>query len=108
MDACCLKCGRVLRAASSILRGYGRACWTHVRRAAQSAARLGIAPETAARALELISERAVVQARRTVFMVVSSDGARVYRTAPQGCTCPAGVKGIPCYHRAAASLLLAA
>lgn len=40
-----------------------------------------------------------------VFLVVGSDGETLYRTHPDGCTCPAGLHARRCYHMAAAALL---
>lgn len=42
------------------------------------------------------------------FWVVSADGERTYLAHPDGCTCPAGLHAVRCYHRAAVRLWLAA
>jgi len=64
-------------------------------------------PEQVAKAAELIAEGAIVPLRSVIFLAVSSDGRRQYRTAPGACTCPAGIRGVRCYHTAAARILLA-
>jgi hypothetical protein len=105
----CLKCGRKLSAKASTAAGYGRTCRAKVRAAALAEATAGMKPETVAKASQLIADGGIVRIRGTVFKAASTDGSRVYRTAPQGCTCPAGIKGKHlCYHRAAAAMLLAA
>ncbi|MFH8737964.1 hypothetical protein [Streptomyces sp. NPDC017964] len=56
----------------------------------------------------MIADAAITPLRNTVFLAVSTDGTETYRSAPTGCTCPAGLKGSRCYHQLAARLLLAA
>lgn len=105
----CLRCGRTLRATTSIAAGYGRTCKTKVRKAAETAALADFKPFQIAKAREVIEQKAVVPtARPNVFQIASSDGTAVYRTARQGCTCPAGLKSRACYHRAAVAILTAA
>lgn len=101
----CTDCGHRIWSARSLAEGRGAGCRAKVRRAAKS---VGMKPESRDKALELIADGGIVRIRATVFLAVSSDGASVHRTAPQGCTCPAGLKNINCYHRDAARLLLAA
>lgn len=105
----CTRCGRVLRSAQSIARGYGRHCQTKIRAAAQAST---AKPAQVAKAQELIADGGLVLIRHTktpVFLVVSSSGTDRYRTAPQACTCKAGLRGQHvCYHRLAAQLLTAA
>lgn len=104
----CRGCGRKLTAAKSVADGRGRTCARKVREAAADAART-VKPELVAKAVELIADGGLVQIRPTVFKSASSDGTRVYRTAPQGCTCPAGTRGkYMCYHRVAVAITLAA
>jgi len=104
----CQGCGRKLTAARSIADGRGRTCARKLRTAA-AAASLTVKPETVAKAVELLADGGLVRIRPTVFKSASSDGSRVYRTAPQGCTCPAGIRGkYLCYHRVAAAIALAA
>jgi hypothetical protein len=104
----CQGCGRRLTAAKSVAAGRGRACRAKVRAAAAVVAET-VKPELVAKAVELIADGGLVRVRPTVFQSASSDGTRVYRTAPQGCTCPAGVRGkYLCYHRVAAAIALAA
>lgn len=105
----CLRCGRVLTSLQSIARGYGRTCKARVRAAAEKIATADFKPFQIVKAREVISQRAVVPTSRPhVFQIASSDGSEIYRTARQGCTCPAGLKDRTCYHRAAVAILLAA
>lgn len=102
----CLRCGRALRCAKSQATGYGPKCATKIRRAPVDTA--DYKPHQIASARELIEDGAIVPLRSVVFLAVSTDGTETYRSAPTGCTCPAGLKGSRCYHQLAARLLLAA
>lgn len=107
----CLRCGRALTAGTSVARGYGRSCGARIRTAAEAATRTAeFKPAQVDKAVELIEAGAIVPMRgRRVFAVVSSNGLDRYLTAPQSCTCAAGLKGQHvCYHRVAAHLLAAA
>ncbi|MFI6304294.1 DUF6011 domain-containing protein [Amycolatopsis thailandensis] len=105
----CTRCGRVLRSATSIARGYGRTCQAKVRAAAKSSAHKRAQVE---KAVELIADGGLVLVRRAktrVFQVVASNGTDRYLTAPNACTCKAGLAGrFVCYHRIAAQLVTAA
>lgn len=100
----CTRCGRTLCSDLSRAAGMGRTC---ARRAAvettYSAAQL-------AKAVELIEDGGIAvtplrTARgRRVFEVVASSGAARYMATVTACTCPAGLKGRRCYHRAALRL----
>jgi hypothetical protein len=105
-QANCLRCGRVLRSAKSVAAGYGPTCSAHIRKATAVQAATH-KPAAIAKAQELIEQGGILPLRgRRVFTVVSSDGTGTYLTAPQGCTCPAGIKGrFTCYHRVAATIL---
>lgn len=102
----CLRCGRKLTSAKSIALGYGPTCHRKIRKSTANQA-AAYKPEAIAKATELIEQGGILPLRgRRVFAVVSSDGARTYRTAVQGCTCAAGIKGRHvCYHRVAAHIL---
>jgi hypothetical protein len=77
--------------------------------ASRAAADLSIfKPEQIDKAEELISDRGIQVFRGTVFLAVSSRGDATYTTDADGCTCPAGDRGIRCYHMAAARILIAA
>jgi hypothetical protein len=95
-----------LTSVKSIAARYGPTCSAHIRQstAVQAAAHK---PAAIAKAQELIEQGGILPLRgRRVFTVVSSDGTGTYKTAPQGCTCPAGIKGrFTCYHRVAATIL---
>lgn len=105
-QARCLHCHRVLTSAKSIALGYGPRCARKIRNAAVDLA--DYKPHQVASAKELIEDGAIVPLRSVVFVTVSTDGTETYRTAPTGCTCPAGLKGSRCYHQLAARMLLAA
>ena len=100
----CTKCHRVLRRPSAD--GYGPKCRAKVRRAAVDTA--DYKAHQVASARELIEDGAIIPLRSVVFLVVSTDGTEIHRTAPTGCNCAAGLKGSRCYHQLAARMLLAA
>ncbi|GHH57914.1 DUF6011 domain-containing protein [Lentzea cavernae] len=99
-------CGRTLRAAKSVARGYGPRCFAKIQKAAKVAP---FKPAAIEKAQELIADGGILPIRgRRVFRVVSSDGAATYLAAPQACNCAAGLKSKhACYHRVAATLLAA-
>lgn len=104
----CLRCHRTLRSAASIARGYGRTCQARITAAAKLAAHK---PAQVEKAVELLADGGLVLVRRRrtpVFQVVASNGVDRYLTAPQACTCKAGLRGTStCYHRIAAQLIAA-
>jgi hypothetical protein len=102
----CLRCGRTLTSARSMATGYGPTCARHIRNAAVDLT--DYKPHQIASAHELITDGAIIPLRNTIFITVSTDGTETYKSAPNGCTCPAGIKGSRCYHSLAARLLLAA
>jgi hypothetical protein len=104
----CIRCGRTLTSATSQARGYGRTCATRVRHAAQAADLADYKPAQVEAARELIEDAAIIQIRPRIYRSVSTDGSELYTTARQACTCPAGIKGRACYHRAAVAILTAA
>lgn len=103
----CLRCGRALRSAKSVATGYGPTCQRKVREAARAQVVAQYKPQLVAKAEELIEQGGIIALRgRHVFQVVASNGTDTYKTAPQGCTCAAGLKGKHvCYHRIAAHIL---
>lgn len=102
----CLRCGRTLRTAKSQALGYGPKCAAKVRRSPVDTS--DCKAHQVASARELIEDGAIVPLRSVVFIAVSTDGTETYKSAPTGCTCPAGLKGARCYHQLAARMLLAA
>jgi hypothetical protein len=102
----CLRCGRKLTSAKSVATGYGPTCTRKVRNAPVDTTDYKAHQITSAR--ELIEDGAIIPLRSVIFISVSTDGTETYKTAPTGCTCPAGAKGSRCYHQLAARLLLAA
>lgn len=112
----CRRCGRALRAASSLAAEggpIGRTCARRDREEAAAAA-AGITPATLARATEDIEDGALVdtgyrtRTGRPVYEVVSSAGDARYLATPASCTCRAGHAGRMCRHRAAVILATAA
>lgn len=106
--ATCRRCRATLRNPRTVAAGIGPVCARKERQEAAVEA-AGFKAAAVAKALELIADGGITPLRgRRVFQVVSSTGAGRYLTAPQGCTCPAGLKGRHlCYHRAAAVMLAA-
>ncbi|MFE5368174.1 hypothetical protein [Streptomyces mirabilis] len=100
----CTKCHRVLRRPSPD--GYGPKCRAKVRKAPVDLA--DYQAHQVASARELIEDGGIVPLRSVVFLVVSTDGTEIHRTAPTGCNCKVGLKGTRCYHQLAARMLLAA
>lgn len=104
----CLGCGRTLRSAAAVARGYGSGCWAKVRKAERAADLSAWAPRQIEQAAELIEDGGVVPtAKPGVFRTVSSDGTAVYLTSAHWCGCPAGLAGRLCYHRAATTVVIA-
>lgn len=104
----CFRCGRTLRSAQSIARGYGRTCQAHITAAAKTSVEK---PAQVAKAVEAIELGSVVPLTRRgvrVFRTVSSKGDATYLTAAHNCNCPAGLKGRACYHTLAVQLITAA
>ena len=101
----CTRCGRALTAAKSVALGRGPRCEAKVQAEAKACA---AKPEQLVKALELLADGGVETLRPgRVWLVVASNGVDTYRTAPTGCTCPAGVRGRVCYHQLAVGLLAA-
>lgn len=104
MHTHCLTCGRALRSDKSRRIGQGPTCAARIRRAARLLDTYKTAQIDAA--LELIEDGGIIPVRPgRVWATVSTDGTAIHRTAPNACTCPAGLRGTPCYHRAAVALL---
>jgi hypothetical protein len=101
----CHSCGRKLTASASIARSRGRACWAKVGSAARAAALADYSLAQVEAAVELIADAAILNIRPAVYRTVSTDGTETYLTAAKACSCPAGIKGRRCYHRAAAAIL---
>jgi uncharacterized Zn finger protein len=108
----CTRCGRVLRAAKSIAAGYGRGCQAKIRAAIKAEVVAKFKSTAVAKAEQVIADGGIVAVRTAgtpVFRVVASNGVDTYLTAPQACTCPAGLRGQhTCYHQVAAAILAAA
>lgn len=63
------------------------------------------------KAREAIEQGAVIPTSRSgLYFAVSSDGTTHYLVdqAERSCTCPAGARGVRCYHLASAEILTAA
>jgi hypothetical protein len=106
----CARCGRRLKSARSIARGYGTTCAARISAATRVIDVTAWQPTQVDSARELIEDAAIVavNTRRSIFRSVASRGDAQYLTTPAGCNCPAGLRGRQCYHRAAVSILLAA
>lgn len=105
----CMRCGRRLQAAASIAAGYGSGCRARIRTAARTADLAAWTQRQLEDARELIEDGGVVPTSRPdVFRTVSSDGLEIHLTHPGACNCPAGLRSVRCYHRAAVALVLAA
>lgn len=101
-------CRRILRSAASIAAGYGPVCRSRIRAAALSAVVRDFKAPQVAKAQELITDGGLIPtSRRGVFRTVSSDGTTTYLSHTAACTCPAGLRGRPCYHIAAARIMTA-
>jgi Family of unknown function (DUF6011) len=107
----CLGCGRTLRSAAAIARGYGSGCWAKVRKAEATADLSAWTPAQVESARELIEDGGVVPSTREgVFHTVSTDGTEVHVTHRDGCTCTNGLltrPSRPCLHRCAVVIILA-
>lgn len=60
------------------------------------------------KARELISDGGLQPVNGVIFLAVSSRGDAWYSTTQSACTCPAGSRGVRCYHTAAVRIALAA
>src|ERR1700733_6887138 len=87
----CHRCGRAIRSAISCARKYGSGCWAIVRRAARRLNDLlaAFTGRQVTQAVELIEDAAIVPGYDGLFYAVSSDGAEVYETTAEACSCPA-------------------
>jgi hypothetical protein len=107
----CLRCGRKLRSAEAVARGYGAGCWARVRSAERTADLSAWTESQIEDARQAIEDGAVVPSTRPgVFHVVSVDGTEVHRTHRNGCNCTNGLKTQqprPCFHRCAVVIVLA-
>jgi hypothetical protein len=106
MHTNCQRCGRPLTSPTSQRNGYGKTCGKHIRTAATNATTYKHHQIEAA--LELIGDGAILPIRPgRVWATVSTDGQSTHRTAHNACSCPAGISGKLCYHRAAVAILTA-
>jgi len=106
----CLRCGRPLRAASSVAAGYGRWCRARIRAAQLAEILKGFTAAQVEKARELIADGGLVPTRHPgVFSAVSSNGTDVYLAHSATCNCPWGLRGRPraCAHSLAVRIVLA-
>lgn len=103
----CRHCRRPLRSAVSRSLGIGPRC------AAIEAAMEGLDDKQAAKALELVADKAVIPTtRKGVYRIPASDGGEAYTTSVTGhCNCRWGLRRTsdaikPCAHVGAAKLTL--
>lgn len=107
-QANCLRCGRKLTAQASVTQGYGRTCRARIIAAAAVTPLSDFTADQRDKAVELIGDKGIVPTGRPgVWRTVSSRGDAYYLTAEgdRGCNCPAGLRGVRCYHSAAARIL---
>ena len=105
----CLRCGHKIRSAASLAAKYGPVCRARIRLAAINEAVKGFAATQVDKARELIADGGLIPTGRPgVFRAVSSKGDTTYLVHSAVCNCPAGLRERACYHRAAASILIAA
>ncbi len=106
VSAFCLRCGRSLRAPSSVSRGYGPTCVSYIHEARKTTDLTGFHTWQADKAAELIETCGLVPTSLPeVYRSVSSDGSRAYFSTTDGCTCKAGRNRVRCYHRAGVAML---
>jgi hypothetical protein len=85
-------------------RRYGSGCRRLVEAVARDLDGVGTIP--ASKAADALRDGAAVPTGHPlVYRFVSSDGTRYYLTHPKKRTCPAGIRGIFCYHRIVVSVL---
>lgn len=104
----CRRCGRKLRSRRSREVGYGPVCRLRIKLALP----VGTTDEKLGKALDLIESGGIVQLevgrrKNSIFQVVSSRGDQKYLVASMVCTCPAGRRGVTCYHQVAVSVVTA-
>lgn len=105
----CLRCGHRIWSARSVSAKYGPVCKAKIRLAAITEAIRGFAQRQVDAAREMIADGGIIPTRRPgVFRAVSSKGDETYLVHSAVCNCPAGLRSVRCYHRAAAAVLLAA
>ncbi|WP_018682194.1 DUF6011 domain-containing protein [Actinokineospora enzanensis] len=106
----CGRCGRTLRSATSIARGYGRTCAAKIAKATNEVAETAeYKPVQIEKAAELLELRAITRTAPKIYLAVSSRGDATYSIDQHAgrCDCPAGDRGLRCYHLAAAAILAA-
>jgi hypothetical protein len=103
----CLRCGRTLRATSSITAGYGRICRARIRAAAITEAVKDFTAAQVDKARELLADGGLVPVRNGIWQAMSSDGQTRYLVSTAADNCPAGLYGRRCYHIAAARMITA-
>lgn len=101
----CLRCDRTLRCQASITAGYGRICRARILAAAITKALQGYSKTQLEKALEALTDGALIRVRQGLWQAVSSDGQGQYLTSTDTCDCPAGQHGRTCYHTAAARMI---
>lgn len=100
----CKRCNRKLTSTVSIERGYGPTCWAKEKefygRIVTELA--DYSTKQLDKAEELLDDNGLQTTSRPGFYIaVASNGFDTYLAHRNGCTCPAGIKAIRCYHRAA-------
>jgi len=102
MHTNCQNCGRPLRNQASRTIGYGPKCYRRIRNTDLTGQ---YSPAQIEAAFQLIDDAGILPIRPTVWATVSTDGTAVHRTRTDTCSCKAGARNKPCYHRAAVALI---
>lgn len=107
----CLRCGRALRAATSVkASSYGPTCRARIRAVAVAEALTDFTANQVDKARELITDGGLIPTNRQgVYRAVSSRGGVIYLVTAAGqCNCTWALRsgrGAGCYHVAAARIL---
>ncbi len=101
----CKGCSRKLTNSLSVERGFGPTCWAKKVAEVQALADELVREFSAKqidKAMELIEDNALQPTRRAgLYLAISSNGFDTYLVHRNACNCPAGLKSVKCYHRAA-------
>lgn len=106
--ATCTECGRILRSEASIARQMGPTCAARKTAAANLSTPFKDAEDAARKALQIITDKAIVRTRtQGQYLVVASHGDQSYLVdvLESSCTCKAGARLGRCSHLLAANIV---